>query len=88
MAELGDAAIEPAFVEAMKEIAKFADYVLNGDAKGKDRKIGFALLVFPYGSTDGRCNYISNGADRRDMAVLLREQSARFMGQAEMKGRA
>lgn len=42
------------------------------------REVGFVLLVFPYGSNDGRCNYISNGADRKDMVKLLREQANRF----------
>lgn len=36
----------------------------------------------------GRCNYISNGADRRDIVSLLREQAARFEGSPDITGRS
>ena len=62
----------------MNAIARVLDETFNGDAKGSDRDIGFVLLVFPFGEKEGRCNYISNGADRRDMIKLLREQANRF----------
>lgn len=86
--QLGDAPIEDAYREQMNAVARGLDTIFNGEAKGKDRKVGFVLLVFPYESHDGRCNYISNGADRRDIIVMLKEQIARFEGQPEMKGRA
>ena len=70
----------------MNQIAKFLDASLNGD--GSDREVGFILMVFPYNDTSGRCNYISNGADRRDVVVLMKEMIARFEGQPEMEGRA
>ena len=60
----------------------------NGEARGDDRKVGFVLLVFPFGSGEGRCNYISNGASRRDIVTMMKEQIARFEGQPEMEGRA
>ena len=85
---LGDAPIDPEYVERMNEIARVLDRVFNGDAKGQDRQIGFVLLVFPFGYQDGRANYISNGADRKDIVTLFREQIARFEGQPEMKGTA
>ncbi len=85
---LGDKPIEPKFREDMQAIARTLDEIFNGDVKGAARKTGFVLLVFPFGSTDGRCNYISNGADRRDVVVMLKEQIARFEGQPEMKGTA
>jgi hypothetical protein len=85
---LGDKPIEPKFREDMHAIARTLDEIFNGEARGQDRKTGFVLLVFPFGSTDGRCNYISNGADRRDVVVMLKEQIARFEGQPEMKGTA
>ena len=48
------------------------------------------LLVFPFnesGDTTGeRCNFISNGADRKDIVVLFKEMIARFEGQPETKG--
>jgi hypothetical protein len=85
---LGDAPIEPKFHEHMNAVARGLDTIFNGDDKGKDRKVGFVLLVFPFDGHDGRCNYISNGADRRDIVTLMREQIARFEGQPEMKGTA
>jgi hypothetical protein len=84
---LGDAPIEPEYREQMNAIASALDKVFNGDKRGSDRDVGFVLLVFPFGAKDGRCNYISNGADRQDIIVMMKEQIARFQGQAEMKGR-
>jgi hypothetical protein len=86
--QLGDAPIEESYREKMNAIARTLDEFFNGEAKGKDRKTGFVLLVFPFGAQDGRCNYISNGADRRDIVTMMKEQIARFEGQPEMKGRA
>ena len=85
---LGDAPIEPAYREQMNSVARAIDGAFNGAAKGKDRKVGFVLLVFPFEGHEGRANYISNGADRRDIAVLFKEQIARFEGQPEITGRA
>jgi hypothetical protein len=76
--ELGSAPVEERYRTQMNSIARVLDEVLNGDKRGKDRTVGFVLLVFPYGEADGRCNYISNGADRKDMVKLLREQANRF----------
>ena len=87
--ELGDAPIEPQYVKQMKAIAQVLNETFNGDLKGKDRPTGFVLMVFPFGDAfDGRCNYISNGADRKDIVTLMKEMIARFEGQPEMKGRA
>ena len=85
---LGDQAIQPEYKEQMVAIATALDEVFNGEAKGKDKKVGFVMLVFPFGNTDGRCNYISNGADRKDIVVMMKEQIKRFEGQAEQTGRA
>jgi hypothetical protein len=76
--QLGDAPIEPAYIEKMQAIAAGLDQVLNGDKHGDERGTGFVLLVFPFGSKDGRCNYISNGADRNDVVTLMTEQIKRF----------
>jgi hypothetical protein len=78
--QLGDAPIESEYVKAMNHIASLLDKLFNGDTHGDERKTGFVLLVFPFGSGDGRCNYISNGADRRDIVKLFREQIKRFEG--------
>lgn len=85
---LGDAPIEPHHHAMMNGLARGIDRLLNGDARGADRKTGFILMVFPFEGHEGRCNYISNGADRKDVAVLMREQAARFEGQPEVKGHA
>jgi hypothetical protein len=76
--QLGNAPIEEEYRQQMNAIAQVLDETFNGDARGNDRKTGFVLLVFPYGDQSGRCNYISNGADRRDIIKLLREQANRF----------
>jgi hypothetical protein len=85
---LGDAPIEPRYREKMNALARVLDEFFNGEAKGADRKVGFVLLVFPFGAEDGRCNYISNGADRRDIVTMLKEQIKRFEGQPDMEGHA
>ena len=89
--QLGDAPIEPKYIEQMKKLAHYLDRRFNGKLRGADRRTGFVLMVFPFndeGHTDGRCNYISNGADRNDVVVLMKEMIARFEGQPEMKGTA
>ena len=83
---LGDAPIEHQYREQMQRIATALDGALNGTATGKDKKTGFVLLVFPFDDFDGRCNYISNGARREDVVVLMKEQIARFEGQPELTG--
>ena len=85
---LGDAPIEQKYREQMNAIAKALDENLNGGAKGSEREIGFVLLLFEFGEKEGRCNYISNGADRRDIVTLFKEQIKRFEGQPDITGRA
>ena len=86
--ELGDAPIEAEYDLMMKSMAVALNEMFNGQAKGKDRKTGFVLLVFPFEGFDGRCNFVSNGADRRDIVTLFKEMIARFEGQPEIKGTA
>lgn len=85
---LGDAPIEPEYIEQMNHVARGLDEVFNGKKRGKDRKVGFVLLVFPFEGHEGRANYISNGADRRDIVTLMKEQIKRFEGQPDMTGHA
>ena len=76
--------------DVMQVLGRLLDKMLNGDEHGhvEDPKIGFALLVFPFGGPEGaRTNWISNG-QRKDMLVALREIIARFEGQAEQRGTA
>lgn len=85
--ELGDAPIEAHLRAQMNGIAEALDDTFNGDAKHPNKKVGFVLLTFAYGEKEGRCNFISNGADRKDVVALFKEMIARFEGQPEMRGR-
>lgn len=82
---LGDAPLEKREYE---QLAHAIDAILNGDQKGSNRATGFVLLLFPFGDRSGRCNFLSNGADRRDVVILMKEMIARFEGQPEIKGEA
>lgn len=86
--KLGDAPIDPKYRDQMVVVAGSLDEFFNGAARGADRRVGFVLLVFEYGETEGRCNFISNGADRKDLVTLFKEMIARFEGQPEMRGTA
>ncbi len=87
--QLGDAPIQEEYRQEMVEMARILDLVLNGGAKGKDRTAGYVLMVYPFGeASNGRCNYISNGSDRKDVVILMKELIARFEGQPEITGRA
>jgi hypothetical protein len=86
--ELGDGPIEAEYREQMNTLAQAIDQYFNGTATGSHRGTGFVLMVFPFGEKFGRCNYISNGADRNDVKTLMKEMVARFEGQAEVKGHA
>lgn len=95
---LGDGPIQPEYRAQMQAVAVTLDEFFNGDSPENGaalkawldaRKVGFVLMVFPYGETDtGRCNYISNGAGRNDVVTLMKEMIARFEGQPEMTGKA
>ena len=97
---LGDAPVELKMRDAMNKVALGLDVIFNGKAAGPrakgqkdERQTGFVLLVFPFDEMDtrggsSRCNFISNGADRKDIVALFREMIARFEGQPEVEGRA
>lgn len=74
--QLGDGPIQPGYARMMQDIAYALDNAFNGD--NEERKTGFVLMVFPFGTDEGRCNYISNGADRKDIVKLFKEQIRRF----------
>lgn len=76
---LGDEPIEPSYIQNMQTIAGMLDRMFNSDGPD-NRTTGFVLLVFPFGEGDGRCNYISNGADRDDIVRLFEDQIKRFKG--------
>lgn len=84
---LGDAPVEEEYHARMTAVARTVDEFFNGDAKGPDRKVGFVLLVFPFEEKgEGRCNFMSNGANRQDIVTLFKEMIARFEGQPETSG--
>jgi hypothetical protein len=85
---LGDGPIEERHHALMNQVAASLDKIFNGDTTGKDRETGFVLLVFQFGTSEGRCNFISNGANRQDIVALFKEMIARFEGQPEMSGNA
>jgi hypothetical protein len=92
---LGDAPIEERYRQQMNGLAAAIDELFNGDesaprAQGKPdrRRVGFVLLVYEFGDEPGRCNFISNGADRKDIVVLFKEMIKRFEGQPEVTGHA
>lgn len=85
---LGVAPITDDQRERMNAMTAMLDNMFNGEAVGAERKHGFVLLHFEFGAADGRCNFISNGADRKDIVVLFKEMIRRFEGQPETKGRA
>lgn len=85
---LGDAPVQEKYRQTMNAVAQALDSTFNGEAKGGDRETGFVLMIFPFGNADGaRCNYISNGANRKDVVTLMKEMIARFEGQPEVVGR-
>jgi hypothetical protein len=84
--QLGDAPIEDRYREQMYAMMQTLDEFMNPDIK--NRKVGIVVLMFPFGDESGRCNYISNGADRKDIVTMMKEQIARFEGQPEVRGRA
>ncbi len=76
--KIDEALLKGGYLKKMEEIARAVERVLNGEDRGSDRKIGFALLVFPFGTT--RCSYISNGANRADVVALMKQQIALLEG--------
>jgi hypothetical protein len=66
--------------EALNSIAYALDQILNGKdvRETKQRKNGFVLLIFPYNDDTGRCNYVSNGANRDDIIKMFKAQIKHF----------
>lgn len=61
-----------------RQAARLVDRMLNPrKATEGRRRWGFTLLVYPFG-TAGRSHYVSNGADRSDMAKIFREAARRL----------
>jgi len=79
--QLGDQPVQQEYLEKMRVLAKGIDHHFNG---GGPKKVGFILMVFPFGVPDDthRCNYMSN-ADRVDVIKMLKEQIGYFEKQVE-----
>jgi len=75
---LGEGPVESRIASDMLKGVRGLDMLLNGQKLGEDRTWGFVLLVFPFGDRSWRCNFASNGADRRDVANLMREMIGKF----------
>ena len=73
--------IQPELVEQMNMIGRAIDMSFNGNANPIDKKVAFALFIFPFGQPNGehRANYISN-AQRPDIIATLKEFIARMEG--------
>ena len=80
---LGSGPIDPKLHDTMNVLAGILDRTFNPEK----RETGFVLMTFPFGASEGRCNYISN-AQREDIITLLTEQLAYFKGMPETKGSA
>ena len=87
---LGDGPVDADIADKMTVIMGLMDEFLNGPKDRPDyvKRHGVVIMMFPFEGFDGRCNYMSNGADRRDIVTLMREMIARFEGQPEIEGRA
>ena len=83
---LGDAPVEAGVHEQMEAVMGAVSDFIN--PPGTPKKWGVVIMMFPFEGFDGRCNYMSNGADRRDIVTLMKEMIQRFEGQPEASGRA
>ena len=64
----------------MRDMAESLDKFLNGELEGDNRRYGFCLFVFEFGTGPGRrMNYVSN-CKRLDMKVMFQEQLRRMEG--------
>ena len=80
-----DDKIDPKYEDSMKELGRFIEKKLTVDG---GKKVGFCLILFEFGAANaGRVNYLSN-AQRKDIAPLLMEMSARFSGTPSAEGHA
>jgi len=75
---LGDQPVEDEYRAKLTAIMSALDDFLNDGKKGEDRTTGLVVLMFPFGDREGRCNFMSNGADRRDVVKLMKEMIGRF----------
>lgn len=74
------APIQERYRAMMNGIAEGLDEIFNGKGKAEPKRVGFVLLTFEFGRTEGgRVNYISN-ANRADQIAAMKEWIARAEG--------
>ena len=78
--QLGDAPVDPRSEDLLRALGRGLDEMLNPNPDEKEW--AFVVILTRFDETEGRANYLSN-ASRDDVVVMLREQLARFEGQAE-----
>lgn len=90
---MSDDPISEQYLAQMHGLMGVVDEVFNGKSSGAARKTGVILLVFPMNAegdapVPGRCNYMSNGANRDDVKAMFKQVIARWEGQAPTSGTA
>jgi hypothetical protein len=82
--------IEAKHHDLMNALAHGVDKVLNGDCAPAERKVGFFMAVFDFGTEPHpgqRFNYISN-ANGLDVLATLKDVVARLEGRYSTPGKA
>jgi hypothetical protein len=79
---IGNAPIQPEYIEKMNNMAAMIDRYFNGKKTGMEREVGFVMMIFPFDDRSGRCNYVSN-ADKADVIRMMKYQIKKFRRQDE-----
>ena len=70
-------------IAMMNRIARILDLALNGidiqkpEDRGKQRDVGFLVLLYPFNTQDGRANYITN-MSRDQLRKVVKKLEERF----------
>lgn len=75
---IGDGPVQPEIFQHLQAVAMTINDFINGEnTPPESYKWAFVVMMAPFGSALGRCNYISN-AQRMDVIRMLRDQLAHF----------